>query len=104
MSLTEVISNSFQQILQTNTTTITNTKSGKTFEGMVTSGDFVAAFTESDQDTEYSIQITTMRDNKPNTGDILLIEGNKYITQTVQSRTNSPLVRITAYLTKKKVK
>lgn len=101
MSLTDTISNSFTQILTDNGTTITNKKSGNTFIGLVTSGDFIAAFTESDQDNELSVQVTTTSDNSPNTGDILLIQGKSYITQTVQARVNSPLVRITAYLTKK---
>lgn len=102
MSLADTISDSFQQILTDNATTVTNTKTNKEFTGMVTSGDFVASFAESDQDTELSIQITTLKVNEPKTGDILLVENKRYITQTVQSRTNSPLVRITAYETKKK--
>ena len=102
MSLADTISDSFIQILGDNPTTVTNTKTNTTFTGMVTSGDFVASFTESDQENELSIQITTLKVNEPKTGDILLVENKRYITQTVQSRTNSPLVRITAYQTKKK--
>lgn len=101
MNLADTISNTFTYLVMENGTTVTNTKTNTTFTGIVTSGDFVAAFTESDQDTELSIQITTQRENTPNTGDVLLVEGKRYITQTVQTRTNSPLVRITAYLTKK---
>lgn len=49
MSLAETISNNFQQILEENGTEVTNLKTNTIFKALVTSGDFIATFIESDQ-------------------------------------------------------
>lgn len=101
MSLTESIKNNFLHIIGENGTTITNTRTKQEFIALVTSGDFVATFLESDQQTELSLQITILKEFEPRTGDILLIENKKYIVQTIQSRVNSPIVKATLYETRK---
>lgn len=102
MSLAEAIRNNFQQIIATNGTEVTNLKTNVTFTALVTSGDFIASFSESDQDTELAIQLTMFDDVAPKTGDKLLIGGKRYIVQTVQSRVNGVLSKVTVYETKKK--
>lgn len=97
-ALQEAILNSFMCVLQDNGTVVTNTKTGHTFTALVSSGDFMADFTISDQETEESIQATCFNGDCPKTGDILLIDSKQYITQTVQSRTNGPISKFTAYL------
>ena len=101
MSLAETIRNNFLQIIAENGTQVTNTKTNKNFIGLVSSGDFSASFLESDQDTELSIQVTMLAEDEPKTGEILLIGGKKYITQTVQSRVNGVISKATLYETKK---
>lgn len=97
-NLHTVISNSFLQILAENGTEVMNTKTNKVFNALLTSGDFVADFTIGDQFTEESIQGTCYNEDCPKTGEVLLINGKKYLTQTVQSRTSGPISKFTAYL------
>ena len=49
MSLTESITSNFQWILEENGTEVTNLKTNTIFKALVSSGDFVATFIESDQ-------------------------------------------------------
>lgn len=104
MSLAETISNNFQQILEENGTEVTNLKTNTIFKALVTSGDFIATFIESDQQTELSIQLTTFSVDAPKTGELLKIDQKRYIVQTVTTRTNSPLTKVTAYETKKNLR
>lgn len=102
MSLTQVIRDNFLQIISSNGTEVLNEKTNKSFVGLVTSGDFMSSFTEGDQDTELSLQITMLEEEAPKTGDILLIHNKRYITQTVQSRVNGPITKVTVFETRKK--
>lgn len=102
MSLTDVIRGNFLQIISTNGTEVKNTKTNKVFIGLVTSGDFTATFLESDQDTEQSLQVTMLQEDEPKTGEILIIGGKRYIVQTVQSRVNGAISKVTVFETKKK--
>lgn len=96
--LRETIKGQFATILAENGSEVENVNKSKKFNALISSGDFVAAFTLGDQDTELSIQGTTWNEDCPQTGDVLQIDGKKYITQTVQSRTNGPISKFTAYL------
>ena len=102
MNLNQTIKNCFQQINSDNGTVIYNATQNKNFTGLITSGDFISSFTEGDQDTELNFQITMFNDEAPKTGDKLIIDGKKYIVQTVQNRTNGVISKITVYETKSK--
>jgi hypothetical protein len=102
MNLKDTIAYSFIQIITDNGTEVTNTKTNETFTALVSSGDFMADFTHGDQDTELNVQLTMLDIYAPNTGDILLIGDKRFITDTVQSRVNGILSKVTAYETKKK--
>ena len=101
MSLNDTIRTTFYTILENNGTEVTNLKTNKKFIALVTSGDFIAQFTESDQDNELSIQLSMFEEDAPQTGEKLLIGGKKYIVQTVQSRVNGPITKVTVYATRK---
>lgn len=97
-NLQKAITESFSQILTDNSTEVKNTKSNKVFNALVTSADYMASFDMDDQDTTEAIQGTCFIEDAPKTGDILLINEKKYITQTVQSRVNGPIIKFTANL------
>lgn len=104
MSLTESITSNFQWILSENGTEVRNLKRNYTFNALVSSGDFVATFVESDQQTELAIQLTSLSIDAPKTGELLEIENKRFIVQTVTTRVNSPLTKVTAYETKKNLR
>jgi hypothetical protein len=83
MNLKETIKTSFQHILLHNGTSILNKTNNHEFVGLITSGDYIAAFTEGDQETELDFQISVLMEDTPRTGDILIINEVIYIVQQV---------------------
>jgi hypothetical protein len=96
--LRETISNTFKYKLEEYGIDVLNNKNKKTFKAIFSMADLSAEFTLSDQEWEEEIQGVCFNDDAPKTGDVLTIEGKKYITQTVQSRINSPITRFYAKL------
>lgn len=97
-NLSEIIARSFQYKLDEYGVEVINNKNKKTFKAIFSMADLSAEFTLSDQEWEEQIQGVCFNDDAPKTGDVLTIEGKKYITQTVQSRINSPITRLYANL------
>ena len=102
MNINETIKSCFNIINADNGTEVYNKTQNKTFTGLVTSGDFMATFNEFDQDNELNFQVTVFNDDCPKTGDILIINDKKFIVQSIQSRINGVLSKITVYETRSK--
>ena len=94
MNLKDIISSTFRIKLDEEGIDITSEKSKKTFKALVTAGDLDAMFSIGDQTISESIQLTALREDAPITGEILLIDGQRYTVQGVQKRPNGPVVRI----------
>ena len=97
-NLSEVIAKTFQYKLDEYGVDVFNNKSNRTFKAIFSMTDLSAEFTLSEQEWEEQIQGVCFNDDAPKTGDVLTIEGKKFITQTVQSRINSPITRFYANL------
>lgn len=98
MNLSSVIRESFGQVLIHNQTEVKVYKTGRVFSALIVSAEFMADFTMGDQENTEAIQGTCYIQDAPKTGDILIIEGKKYMTQTIQSRVNGPIIKFTANL------
>lgn len=94
MSLANVITESYKQILVNEGAEVLNKTTKKSFYGLVTSGEVEAVFTLIDQDISDSLQITTLKENRPKTGDKMTVGNRDYTVKQVTERTNSPLIRI----------
>lgn len=94
MSLAEAIKQSYNQILQNEGVQIVNTTTNTTFMGLVASGDVEAMFTLVDQDITNTLQITTLTDNRPKTGDRITVYNKTYTVKQITDRVNSPLIRL----------
>lgn len=101
MSLAETIKSNFQQILNDNGTIVTNSRTEQDFTALISSGDFMADFTEGDQENSQYIQLTIFRENDIKTGDTLLINNNKYKVQSITDRISGVIKKLTAYRTRK---
>ena len=62
--------------------------------GLVASGDVEAMFTLVDQDITSTLQITTLTENRPKTGDKITVHNKTYTVKQITDRVNSPLIRI----------
>lgn len=100
--LQETIRGSFDDILSTEGVKIQVIKAGTEFYALISSGEFMADFTWADQDVGESLQGVTWKENCPKTGDLLLIDEKKYIVNSTQKRSGSPISRFYCNLTKKK--
>ena len=98
MSLSSVIREGFTQILIDNKTQVKVKKTGRVFSALIVSADFMADFTMGDQENTQAIQGTCYIEDAPKTGEVLIIGDKQYMTQTVQSRINGPIVKFTANL------
>lgn len=93
-NLQTAIKEGFIQILTDNGIEVCNRTSGKTYRGLVSSGELGAVFTIGDQDLSESCQVVTFIENKPLTGDRIEVVGQLYTVKSINERPNSPLVRI----------
>lgn len=71
-----------------------NTTENKSFYGLVSSGELNAVFTVMDQDLSDSLQITTLKENRPKTGQKIQVGEKTFTVKQIQDRINSPLIRI----------
>lgn len=94
MILKEVIANSYKQIIATEGVEVYNKTLGKSFVGLVSSGDLSALFTVADQDLTDSLQITTLAENTPKTGNKISVADKVYTVKQVTTRVNSPIIKI----------
>lgn len=94
MNLAEVIAESYSQILQTEGVEVFNKSSNTSFFGLVTGGEMDALFTIADQDITETLQITTLKGNRPKTGNKLTVANKDYTVKEIKDRVNSPLIRI----------
>lgn len=94
MSLANVITESYKQILENEGVEVLNKTTKQAFYGLVSSGEVEAVFTLIDQDISDSLQITTLKENRPKTGDKMTVGNRDYTVKQVTERTNSPLIRI----------
>lgn len=98
MTISDTITASFRHKLDEGGIDIRNTKTDAIIRALVTSGDFIADFTLGDQDTEESIQGVTWKEDAPKTGDVLIIDGKRYIVNSITSRPNGIITRFSSNL------
>lgn len=94
MNLSDIIKCTFEPKLEEYGSEIWNEKKKVTFKAFVTAGDMSAFFTVGDQELSESVQLTTLAENAPQTGDVLVVDGRRYTVQGIQRRPNGPVVRI----------
>lgn len=94
MSLANVITDSYKQILENEGVEVLNKTTNHRFYALVSSGEVEAVFTLTDQDISDSLQITTLKENRPKTGNKMTVGDREYTVKQVTERTNSPLIRI----------
>lgn len=94
MSLAEVIADSYNQILLTEGVEVFNKSSNTSFFALVSSGEMEALFTIADQDITDTLQITTLKEYRPKTGNKIIVADKDYTVKEIKDRVGSPLIRI----------
>lgn len=94
MNLSDVIRCTFVPKLEEYGAEVLNEKKNVSFKAFVTAGDLSAFFTVGDQELSESVQLTTLAENTPQTGDVLLVDNRRYTVQGIQRRPDGPIVRI----------
>ena len=87
-----------EQRLNDDGVTVTNITKNNNFTALLSSSDLSASFMIEETGADEQVQGVILLENAPEHGDILLIENQKYIVQTVQKRITAKIARFYANL------